>query len=232
MGFVSAGGLSVLSFMAIVIGICLAFVGSVGVVSERLEFSVNKEVLKAGVGILLWLAFVTAVVMSKILLAHPFPLALIYLAFILSVTVGVALSKYGNRFALGLSVTALIAFQGFRFPLELVLHQWATQGTIPETMTWTGKNWDVLTGLLAIFIAPWAGRSKYIAWFFNIFGITMLLHTVYVAIMSSPMPFAWDVHPKLLLVFFVPYFLIVPVCLGAALAGHVILTKALLYGRV
>jgi hypothetical protein len=48
-------------------------------------------------------------------------------------------------------------------------------------------------------------------------------------VMSSPLPFAWkDVDPPLQLALHLPYALIVTVCVAGALAGHVVLTRALL----
>ncbi|UYL10306.1 hypothetical protein B9G69_006900 [Bdellovibrio sp. SKB1291214] len=215
--------------MAVVIGICIMFIGAVGVVSERLEFSVNREVIKASVLALLWLGLGTFLTYTKVFQFYPYPIALAYFTLVLVVSFGVALSSYGNRLALGLSLSALVLFQGFRLPLEVILHRWAQQGTMPFTMTWTGYNFDVLAGILALVIAPIANRHKGAVWFFNIVGIILAFNAVYVGVMSSPLPFAWDIEPRLLLLYHIPYFLVMPVCVGGAIAGHVILTKALLY---
>lgn len=227
--FSPAGGLSVLLFMAIVIGVCMMVVGAVGVVSERLEFSVNGEVLKASVLLLLWLGFGTFLTYTKLFQFRPYPVALAYFILVLIVSLGIALSHYGNRLALGLSLSALVLFQGFRLPLEVILHQWAKQGTMPSTMTWTGYNFDVIAGILALVVAPFANKNKSLVWLFNILGILFAINAVYVGVMSSPLPFAWDIQPRLTLLYEIPYFLVMPVCVGAGLAGHVILTKALLY---
>ena len=56
------------------------------------------------------------------------------------------LSPLGGWLAGACPVSLPLAFQGFRLPLELVLHSWVRQGVIPETMTWTGSNWDVFIG--------------------------------------------------------------------------------------
>jgi hypothetical protein len=229
MVFSPAGGLSVLLFMAVVIGICIMFIGAVGVSSERLEFSVNREVIKVTVLTLLWLAFGTFLTYTKIFQFRPYPVALAYFTLVLIVSIGVALSKYGNRLALGISISALVLFHGYRLPLEVILHQWAQQGTMPFTMTWTGYNFDVLAGILALGIAPFANSRKWLAWTFNILGIILAINAIYVGLMSSPLPFAWPIEPRLQLLYHIPYFLVMPVCVGGAVGGHVILTKALLY---
>lgn len=100
---------------------------------------------------------------------------------------------------------ALVAFQGFRLPLELVLHAWAEAGTIPATMTWTGQNVDILSGVAALVAAPFAARHRAAAWLTSIVG-------------------------ALLLAFHLPYATILLVCVGGALAGHIVLLRALLRG--
>lgn len=142
------------------------------------------------------------------------------------------LSRLGGWLATACPISLLLAFQGFRLPLELVLHSWVRQGVIPETMTWTGSNWDILSGAAALGLAPLSQRSKAAAWAGNIFGTVLLLNVGRVAVLSAPVPFGWhEVTPKLLLPYHLPYALIVPVCVGGALAGHIILTRALLHSN-
>ena len=140
-------------------------------------------------------------------------------------------SRIGKWLALS-PIPWLLAFQGFRFPLELVLHSWVEQGVIPTAMTWTGSNWDVLSGMAALLLAPLARRSRLAAWVGNLLGLGLLLNVGRVAILSSPVPFGWrEVMPKLELAYHLPYALIVPVCIGGALVGHIALTRALLRAR-
>lgn len=138
-----------------------------------------------------------------------------------------AFSKLGASLAANVPLGALVLFHSFRLPLELVLHAWASQGTIPETMTWTGQNWDIVTGILALVCAPVANTRRWTAQFFNIIGLALLLNVIRVAILSSPVPFGWKVTPPLVIAFHVPYTLIGPVCVGGALFGHLVLLRAL-----
>ena len=146
---------------------------------------------------------------------------------ILVVWIGLALSPVGRRLATAVPLAALVAFQSFRLPLELVLHSWVTQGTIPQTMTWSGQNWDIVSGLAALVCAPLASRYRLAARVANIVGFALLLNVMRVAILSSPVPFGWGLQPPLLLAFHLPYALIGPVCVGGALFGHLVLTRAL-----
>jgi hypothetical protein len=143
------------------------------------------------------------------------------------VSLGVGLSPVG-RWLSFLPLPALVAFHGFRLPLELVLHSWVAQGVIPFTMTWSGRNWDILTGVVALVAAPFCRRNVIPAWGANVVGLVLLANVMRVVVFSSPVPFGWPVQPKLQLIYHVPYALIVPTCVGGALLGHVVLTRALL----
>lgn len=53
----------------------------------------------------------------------------------------------------------IIGIQSFRFPLELLMHRAATTGLMPPQMSYSGRNVDILSGLLAIVVAVAASRS-------------------------------------------------------------------------
>ncbi|HZZ19301.1 MAG TPA: hypothetical protein VFE25_08030 [Opitutaceae bacterium] len=182
-------------------------------------------------GVAVWLALPAKLVLigwTEALPAHLLIIGIVMMAG----SVALGLSPIGKWIALACPVAWLLAFQGFRLPLELILHSWAGQGVIPHEMTWTGSNWDVVSGIAALALAPLCRRSRTAAWAGNIIGFVLLINVGRVAILSAPVPFGWkDVTPKLLLPFHLPYALIIPVCVGGALAGHVILTRALLARR-
>lgn len=207
--------------------VCAFVLASIGYALKRSK----QRVIRIGCAGLSWLVLAAAVVRFGLDESQPMPGAMVFLVLSNLVGLGFALSPIGGRIAGAISLSALVAFQAFRLPLELILHKWAEDGVIPGSMTWTGQNWDIVTGILAIAIAPFASRSVRLAWVFNFVGFTLLLNVARVAILSSPVPFGWDVTPKLLLAFHLPYALIVPICVAGALAGHVILTRALLRRR-
>lgn len=210
-----ASTLSVVAFVAI----CLFIVGFLHVGFRRLG---------ATVGLGVWLGAFSVVVASGWAQAQPMPRVMMLFAAMNLVTIGAALTAPGRWLGENLSLGWLVAFQGFRLPLELVLHDWVASGTIPQTMTWTGQNWDIVTGIAALLLAPFANRSRPLARLANLIGLALLLNVMRVALLSSPLPFAWGQQPPLLLIFHLPYALIVPVCVGGALFGHIALTRALL----
>jgi hypothetical protein len=182
-------------------------------------------------GILGWVALVCAYVESGVMERLPFNGLHFFFAAVFFVGISAGLSPLGGRIAANLPLVALVGYHAFRVPLELVLHSWAEQGTIPQTMTWDGQNWDIISGALAIMIAPFAIRSRALAWGVNVIGFVLLMNVIRVAALSSPLPIGWGQDPPLLLALHLPYALIAPVCVAAAIAGHIVLTRALLRPR-
>ena len=174
-----------------------------------------------------WLGALSGLVASGRMTSLPLQGLPFFFAPILVLSAGAALSPFGGKIATAVPLAALVGFQAFWLPLELVLHSWASQGTIPETMTWTGQNWDILSGLVALVAAPLTGRYPGAARFANIVGLALLMNVMRVAVMSSPVPFGWGQQPPLLLALHLPYAFIGPICVGGALFGHLVLTRKL-----
>lgn len=227
MNFVPASPASVGVFVAVVVAVIVAFFAAAWRALEGHRGKFIALALAGGTVVGLQSALVASGRLWA-LPAHGLPL---FFGSVLLGAVALGLSPLGRRMAESVPLVALVAFQGFRLPLELVLHSWAGQGTIPETMTWTGQNWDIVSGVVALVCAPWAARRRGLAWGVNVVGFLLLLNVARVAVMSAPLPFAWGQTPPLLVAFHLPYALIGPVCVGGALLGHVVLTRALLRGR-
>ena len=223
MEFVPASAPSVAAFPVIVAAVIVALLWA----AHRTWHSAQATFIAALV-LAVWLGAQAALVASARLTSLPLNGLPFFFGPILLIWTGLALSPVGGKIAASMPFTALVAFQAFRLPLELVLHSWAAQGTIPATMTWTGQSWDILSGLVALVCAPFASRRRGAAWLANVVGFALLMNVVRVAIMSSPVPFGWHTQPLLLLAFHLPYALIGPVCVGGALFGHLVLTRALL----
>jgi hypothetical protein len=219
---------SICAFLIICAVVVTAFLRGVWVSAIPQGRSPFGLTLSVGVGLLLWLAAIAALVGSRWLEGAPGRLFLLG-GSVVTGSILLGLSPLGKNMAIACPIPWLIAFQGFRLPLELVLHSWVHQGVIPKTMTWNGSNWDILSGVAGLALAPISTRSKAAAWMGNIIGIVLLVNVGRVAVLSAPSSFGWsDVTPKFLLPFHLPYALILPVCVGGAWAGHVILTRALL----
>lgn len=228
MPFTPASTPSLIAFLCVVYFVVGFYLESIWLAERRLGGDPGKRVAQFSFVLGVWLGVTALFVRSGVLETHALPFFPIFFLLMNAGALFFGLSRFGFTLAAGMPLWALVAFQGFRLPLELVLHSWAEQGTIPLTMTWTGQNFDILSGIAALACAPFASKFRSAAWAANIIGILLLANVGRVALMSSPLPFAWGTQPPLLLAFYFPYVLIVPICVGGALAGHVILTRALL----
>jgi hypothetical protein len=229
--FNQASAFSVFVFLLVCSVVVAAFLRGVWISAQSRGRSPFRLTLLAGIGLFLWLATTAGMVGSGWLEAVPGRLFVLGGA-VFTVSSLLGLSTLGKWMAIGCPIPWLLAFQGFRLPLELVLHSWVHQGVIPKSMTWNGSNWDILSGIAALGLAPLSIRSRLAAWAGNVVGGVLLVNVARVAVFSAPVPFGWqDVTPKLLLPYHLPYALIAPICVGGAWAGHIILTRALLRNK-
>ena len=156
MVFTPASPASLFVFEAVLISILVAlFLGT--------HIAARKNTLKTVVFVLVWLGLGTFIVESGILSSSPMPLVPLFLLLMNAAALAFSLSPLGLSLATGLPLQALVGFQGFRLVLELVLHSWAEQGTIPTTMTWSGQNFDIVSGIVALILAPFAVRWRFTA---------------------------------------------------------------------
>ncbi len=226
--FIPASQPSLVAFLFIVLGVLAALAAGLFRTYAAIDRSQAwKRTRVIMFWILVWCGAFLATVETGYARENPMPgIPMLFLSAIVVATT-FAFSPIGKKLAYGVPIAYLVLFQAFRLPLELVLHEWSATGTIPKTMTWTGQNLDILTGILAVVSFPFAGRYRAIARIFNVLGFGFLLNVMRVAVLSSPGPLAWNIEPKLQLITHVPYALIAPVCIGGALLGHLLLWRSL-----
>jgi hypothetical protein len=153
---------------------------------------------------------------------------------IVAISCAIAFSSLGRALTRHLPLWTLIAVQSFRLPLELAMHTMSERGVMPEQMTYTGSNFDILTGLTAIGVAI-ALRSgvggRRLVWLWNIGGLALLINVVIIAILSTP-TFAWFGPDRLnVWVTYPPYVWLPTVMVTAALTGHLLIFRALTASR-
>jgi hypothetical protein len=141
----------------------------------------------------------------------------------------IAFSRYGWRLAAGLPVALLVAIQGFRLPLELAMHRMYERGVMPVQMSYSGRNFDIITGITA-FLVAWlvasgrGGRRLVLAW--NLLGLALLINVMTVAILSMPL-FRYFGDDRLnIWVTYPPFVWLPAVMVLAALAGHLLIFRA------
>jgi hypothetical protein len=154
------------------------------------------------------------------------PLVIVAMAMALTA----ALSSFGGRLAVRVPLAALVGFQGFRLPLELAMHRAALDGLMPVQMSYSGWNFDIVTGASALVVAGllaagFAPRWLVVAW--NTLGSALLLIIVTIAVASTPTFAAFGPDRLNTWVADPPYVWLPGVLVPAALFGHLLAWRAL-----
>jgi len=183
----------------------------------------------AGAG---WMAVTGAAARSGALRrwdATPPPFGLLLIA-VVAIAGLLAWSGFGRRLAAFLPLWALVGVQAFRLPLELAMHAMYARGIMPVQMSYSGRNFDVLTGASALVVAALVatgrgGRGLVAAW--NVLGLALLVNVVTVALLGTPR-FRYFGDQSLNTWITDPPFVWLPaVMVLAALAGHLLIFRAL-----
>jgi hypothetical protein len=149
---------------------------------------------------------------------------------ILLLGVIIAFSRLGRQLALHVPLWGLVAVQAFRLPLELAMHVMYERGIMPGEMTYTGRNFDIVTGATAIVVAAMvgtgrAGRGVVAIW--NVMGLALLVNVVTVAILATPRFRYFGDGSLNTWVTYPPFVWLPAVMVLAALAGHLVIFRAL-----
>jgi len=220
-------------FVLLVLGIVAGFVAGIwlsGRARGDAAATVQRDVRRAVLASTAYLALTAGVAASGLLRQSGSPPPVMpFLALSNIVAVAIAFSRIGTRLARHLPIAALVGFQVFRLPLELILHQWYVEGVLPVTMTYAGRNFDILSGILAIPVALWAWKGNAPRWAiaaYTVVGLGLLLRVISLAVLSSPLPFRqYFEGPPVQLAGYAPTVWIVPICVSGALCGHLIVLR-------
>ena len=140
-------------------------------------------------------------------------------------SVGLGVSPVGRRLAAGLPLVILVGVQAFRLPLELMMHRAYDYGLMPVQMSYSGWNFDIITGITAIVVVVLlatgrAGVRTVRAW--NVMGTLLLVNIVLIAMLSAPTP--WRVFrdgPANVSISTAPYVWLPAVMVAFAILGHI-----------
>ncbi len=184
---------------------------------------------RVALGLTVYLAASYALGASGILLDAVPPRSMLILLPGLVCSVWFALrSTAGEALVARAPMIALVGLHCFRLPLELLMHGWATEGALPPQMTYTGRNWDIVTGITALVVAPLAARSRVAVFVWNIVGLLLLLNIVAIAVTSLPGPLRLFMNdPPNVLVTRAPYTWLPLFLVQVAFAGHILVFRAL-----
>jgi hypothetical protein len=179
-----------------------------------------------------WLTLVSGAAFSGLLYPRdgpPLPFALMMISVLIHGLV-LARSEAGNCLARGLPLAYLVGFQGFRFPLELAMHRAHTEGLMPVQMSYSGLNFDIVTGITAVLLSgamAYMTVPKWVVYAWSIVGLGLLANILVVATLSTPV-FAYFGPDRLnVWIMRMPYTLLPAVMVLAAWAGQLIVLGAL-----
>jgi hypothetical protein len=101
-------------------------------------------------------------------------------------------SKAGKQVLQHIQPQWLIYLQSFRIPVEIALWLLVRNGILPVQMSFEGRNFDILTGLLAFPVGYYCFVKKtwppVIAVLYNMAGLVLLLNIVTISTLSMPTP--------------------------------------------
>ncbi|MEZ5291886.1 MAG: hypothetical protein R2745_12440 [Vicinamibacterales bacterium] len=186
-----------------------------------------------------WMAATAALASSGALARFdrvPPPMA-IFMPSVFALAFGAGLSPAGAALARAVPLSTLIGLQAFRLPLELVMHRAGTLGIMPPELSYGGYNFDILTGAgaLGLWLLLRAGVAvpRAAVWAWNAWGLWCLAVITAIAVTTSPMVRAFGDDPRHVntWVLFFPYVWLPAVLVLIALAGHLVIARALRAGR-
>jgi hypothetical protein len=143
----------------------------------------------------------------------------------------------GVEFIDSLDIKTLTILHTIRIPVEVVLYCLFVNRTVPELMTFSGRNWDVVSGVTAPFIfylgfiRSRLGNKFLLFW--NFICLMLLFNIVIIGILSAPFPFqqfAFDQPNKAVLYF--PFNWLPGFVVPLVLFSHLAIIRQLFYNRV
>jgi|tagenome__1003787_1003787.scaffolds.fasta_scaffold20989125_4 hypothetical protein len=224
-----------LSFALLTFCLGALFVGAVyesgrrsGVRSE----AVRRRTAIAGCLTILWIAATALAAARGALHFSPPPTMLVLFVLIFGGAIALASSRLGRQLALGLPLAALVGYQGFRVVVELLLHRAYVEGLMPVQMSYSGRNFDIISGVTALALGGWllnGSPPRWIVLAWNTLGLALLANIVTVAFLSAPTPLRVFMNePANVWITHAPWVWLPAVMVFAALSGHVLVYRRLI----
>ena len=203
----------------------------VGVMSWAVRHAAPEHFGKSCGVAVVWLASWAGLALAGVL--ERFDLRPPPFAFLVALTLAgglwLGLSKLGGQVARAVPLWALVLAQGFRLPLELVMHQAALEHVMPNALSYSGYNFDIVTGASA-FVVAFAlrrGASPLLGWLWCCYGSLCLVAIAFIAVLSSPLIAAWGPDQVNTWVTHFPFVWLPTVLVSCAVAGHAIVFRKL-----
>jgi hypothetical protein len=200
--------------------------------SGATESASRRAAVIVGMAAAAWMVLTWAAAASGLLQQwdrRPPPFLFVIVGIVI-ISVILAFGGAGTRIARHIPLWALVAIQSFRLPLELAMHALSERGIMPAQMSYSGRNFDIVTGATAIVVAilvktGYAGRGLVTLW--NVLGLALLVNVVAVAIASMPLFRLFGDDRVVTFVTYPPFVWLPAVMVLAALAGHLVIFRVL-----
>ena len=145
----------------------------------------------------------------------------------------IAASPLGRQLVAGIPIAWLVGFQGFRILVEMLLHQAYLEGLMPVQMSWSGRNFDVASGITALLVGFWLHTavrpSSLLVALWNTLGVALLANILVVALLSAPTPFRMFANePPNVWITRAPWVWLPAAMVFAAILGHALVIRWLL----
>jgi hypothetical protein len=223
------------TFAALGITLGVGFVVAVHAAWRRTGASrqqATRAALVALAGTAVWMGATLALAASGVLSFDGVPPTMVLLIAVNFVVAGaLGVTRVGARLAAALSLPVLVAAQSFRLPLELMMHRAATEGVMPVQTSYSGYNFDIVTGITAIVVAAavargLGGRRLVAAW--NPLGMALLVNILAIAFLSTPLPIrVFMDEPANVWITHAPFVWLPTVMVFFAIVGHIVILRRL-----
>lgn len=138
-------------------------------------------------------------------------------------------SEKGKAWIADLDLKKLTLMHVVRVPVEIVLYWLYCYKTIPQIMTFEGRNWDILSGITAIFVFIFyekLSKNALIVWNFLCLGL--VLNIVAHGILSVATPFQqFGFEQPNIALGYVPFCYLPSVIVALVLLAHIVVIRRL-----
>ena len=234
---VNASPLLFWSFVALAFALAAAFVAAIYVTASATPTSsprAARDAAIAALGAAGWLGLTYAAAQSGRLSFSTRPPTMVFLLVATAVVaIAIGASRLGRRLATGIPLAALVGVQGFRVVVELILHRAYREGLMPVQMSFSGLNFDILSGLSAIVVALMLLRkpgSLVLVRVWNTAGVILLANILTIALLSAPTPLrVFHNEPANVWITQAPWVWLPSVFVLAAVVGHILVYRRIRY---
>jgi len=195
----------------------------------------SRKIRFFAIGLLAWFTLISFLAYHQFFLnveTHPQKIALIIAPPLVTVVSFILFYRKTSLFK-SISLEKITYLQSFRLGIESVIFYGLLKaGLIPELMTLSGRNPDILVGISAPFIAFFYSRkiiSSKVLLLWNIFSLLLLINIVTNAVLSIPTPFQmFGLDQPNVAVLHFPFILLPSFLVVTAFFGHLLSISRLL----